>query len=46
MGATSFVTRKAAHTPVDGLPLESGAGGLDLGHDVASCELGRASSHL
>jgi len=37
---------KAAYAPVDCLPLKAGVGGLDLGDDVASCELGGTAAPL
>ena len=46
MRAARFVAGKAAHTTIDGLPLKAGVGGLDLGDDVASRELGGAGALL
>lgn len=46
MRAARFVTSKAAHTPVGGLPLKSGVGGLDFGDDVAPRELGGTGALL
>ena len=46
MCAAGLVASHAAETPIDGLPLEADAGGLDLGDDVAACELGPACTDM
>lgn len=46
MRAARFLAGKAAQTPVYGLPLEAGVGGLDLGDDVAACAFGGAGALL